>query len=564
MAKRRGGGGGGGGIGLIITLIFFILTTVTLGVTTYIPYSEIGQYEKMSKDAEGKLSAAEKEDFKKRNQTTPYLTGVDKVKEAERERDWYKFQALVVRQYAGYPFEGDDATRTALANDVEEFKRTGTVERKFGKTPPGQEDFKALVAKLDARNELGKKMEWKAPKANEQGGELSPPNTFESLIKDLNAEIKVAKEAADLAQTQQKKAEADVIDKERQLAREKENFKKDLDDANAKAKASIAEHEATRVAANKLALKATKEKEDSEKARADAELARNDLAEKIKLKEGELQAATKDKNVSEAKVASLRDELGEMRKRLKEDEKTSLDRTLDAEALKVLHNWPQDKLRWKIVQLDQKGTHPYINLGAGDGLEAGMTFSVHSMGRDGKLSPVPKGTIEVRQLISNSPHLARVAVTSVTDAKNDPIVAGDHLFNPTWSPGAPKRVAIAGLADLGGEGTDSSADLRRLLKRQGVAIDAYVSTKDDKAPEVLNEKGDKGEVTAKTAYLIVADGLEVIPRHPKKKDADYNAKFNALVSDMTEKARANGVAVISLQRYLDMIGYKPPKVITSR
>src|SRR5205823_3658811 len=158
-------------------------------------------------------------------------------------------------------------------------------------------------------------------------------------------------------------------------------------------------------------------------------------------------------------------------------------------------------------------------LGSGDGLETGVTFSVHSMGRDGRLTPTPKGTVEVIELIRNEPRLARVRVTSVSDAKNDPIVAGDHLFNPTWSPGAPKRVAIAGLADMGGEGTDSSADFRRLLARQGVVVDAYVDTKDGKEPRVLrggrsDDKEAKGEITTKTTYLIVADGFDALPKHP--------------------------------------------------
>src|SRR5262249_12189547 len=231
---------------------------------------------------------------------------------------------------------------------------------------------------------------------------------------------------------------------------------------------------------------------------------------------------------------------------------------------KELANWHKDKakMRWKIIRIDQKGTMPYINLGSGDGLETQTTFSVHSMGRDGKLSPTPKGTVEVVQLVSNDPHLARVRVTSVTDAKNDPIVAGDHLFNPTWGPGQPKRVAIAGLADLGGEGTEDSVDLRRLLKRQGVVVDAYIATKNLKTPEVLNEKGEKGDVTSKTNYLIVADGLEAIPNHSKKSDKEFVKAVNDQIGQLRSKAQANGITVISLQRYLEMIGYRSSKVIS--
>ena len=35
------------------------------------------------------------------------------------------------------------------------------------------------------------------------------------------------------------------------------------------------------------------------------------------------------------------------------------------------------------------------------------------------------------------------------------------------------------------------------------------------------------------------------------------------MAELQEKAKSNGVTVISLQRYLDLIGYKPPRAISS-
>src|SRR5690606_9524920 len=115
---------------------------------------------------------------------------------------------------------------------------------------------------------------------------------------------------------------------------------------------------------------------------------------------------------------------------------------LDARSAQLLREWKRD---WHIVDLDRRGTMPYINLGTVDGLTPQVTFSIHSLGADGRLNPIPKGTIEVVRVIGS--HLAQARVTSVRDANKDPILKGDKLFNPTWDPSRKKHVAIAGLAD---------------------------------------------------------------------------------------------------------------------
>jgi len=73
--------------GLIITLVFFILATLTLGVTTYFGYSEQDKLDKAAKEA-------------KRNEDT-----------FKAERDYYKAQAMVYRAYMGMA-EGMDGADT--------------------------------------------------------------------------------------------------------------------------------------------------------------------------------------------------------------------------------------------------------------------------------------------------------------------------------------------------------------------------------------------------------------------------------------------------------------------
>jgi hypothetical protein len=46
-------------------------------------------------------------------------------------------------------------------------------------------------------------------------------------------------------------------------------------------------------------------------------------------------------------------------------------------------------------------------------------------------------------------------------------------------------------------------------------------------------------------------------------DKNYVNAFDKMKEDMRSKAISNGVTVITLRRYLDMIGYRSPKVISS-
>ena len=72
---------------------------------------------------------------------------------------------------------------------------------------------------------------------------------------------------------------------------------------------------------------------------------------------------------------------------------------------------------------------------------------------------------------------------------------------------------------------------------------------------------------AAAAYALAARVLDRAARKGlihKNNAARQKSRLAALVKRLKEKASANGVTVISLSRYLDMIGYKPPQVTSSR
>jgi hypothetical protein len=207
-------------------------------------------------------------------------------------------------------------------------------------------------------------------------------------------------------------------------------------------------------------------------------------------------------------------------------------------------DWRTD---WRVVRLDNRG-NAYINLGSADKVKPQLTFSIHGLGGDGRPQPQAKGTMEVMSVLGE--HLSQARMTSVKDPNRDPIVVGDILFNPSWNPNTKKHVAIAGRIDLSGDGRDSLVEFIRNLERQNIVVDAYIDTKD------LTVKG--SGVSVKTDYLIVGEGLEYSPGGFSR-DKEYGQKLEKIIAEMKEKAAQNGVTVIDLGKYLDLIGYRVPR-----
>jgi hypothetical protein len=508
MAKKRGGGSN---MGLIVTLIFFVLATLILGVTTYFGFADQEAMKKTKDDA------------------------VKKEKDRENERNWYRFQAKVLRQYLGAPPAGLDAKD--LAREKGLFDKG---QLTYASSQPDKEDFAKLIKELD------KTMQWDTAKDD------APGKTVQTRLDEKDKAYAVVAKAAETARKEKEEAERQQREAQAALGDEKKNFD-----------AALA----------KMDLKV---KDDLKQVREQVDQLQNYLRDKGKEKEGEtlkfaeaskkLDALGKKYRDSETRVATsmrdlkdLHDTLDEARTKLSIlQERTGADlsaleaQAMDKRSKEVLKSWTKN---WQVVRMDRRGTMAYINLGSSDGLQPQVTFSIHALGLDGKLNPSAKGTLEVVKVID--PHLALTRVTSTKDARTDPIMKGDRIYNPTWDPNRPRRIALAGIADLGGDGTDNTEDFRRLLSRQGVVLDAYVDTKDDKAPKVVG----KG-VTVNTDFLVLADPLEAV-NHPKARNPEYVKAFDRLVADLKLKANTMGVTVVPLRKYLDMIGYRAPKVVSS-
>jgi hypothetical protein len=181
----------------------------------------------------------------------------------------------------------------------------------------------------------------------------------------------------------------------------------------------------------------------------------------------------------------------------------------------------------EVYRINQLHGVVWINLGSADSLYRQITFSVYSSDPNDVARRTAKAKIEVTKILG--PHLAEARILEDTYA--DPITPGDLINTPAWSPGEMRRFALAGFMDIDGDSSDDRQLVRDIIAINGGVID-YELTEEGKV---------EGEVSIDTSYIIVGD-----------------AKEGALVgiSQVQSRARELGVKVITVDKFLDLAGWK--------
>jgi hypothetical protein len=483
---------------LVGFLIFFVLTTIILGVTTYLGFSGQDELSKAKKAAD------------------------DEKTKLDKDRDWERFLAVTYKSYAGFKLDGDDME--AVGPERRDFAAGTLITNARAKD---KED--------DAKNvrDLDQKYGWNEA---EKRAAKSMQGHMEQLTKERDAATKnweAAKAAQDKGQKDldaaRKEAEADRTAYADNLKKQKGTFDQDL----AKYLDNIAS----------LQKQIDDLGKDKEALKAAADTQQGEMEKKLKKSEKDRKAAVANEEKFRQKVAPVN--------------------ILD-----------YDHPKGKIMALDRDGRMPFINLGSADHVRPQLTFSVYGigpggrpvsydiigsdgkavLGQDGKPEKEGKATIEVVSILGE--HLSQARVTSVRDSSRDPIVRGDLLFNPAWSPSERQHVAITGLVDLSGDGHDDLPEFLRTLQSQGVVVDQYLDLKD------LTKKGPG--IDRQTDYLILGT-VPTFPGQDTARDDDPRVKRrSAVIKDMGEmqdEATRNGVTIISLRKFLALTGYHVPRAV---
>jgi hypothetical protein len=482
--------------GLVVTLVFFILATIGLGVSTYFGFSE----QETLRAEKDKSDATQKSEAKL--------------------IDFYKFQSMLYWTYIstvnGFKPEDLEIYEGLRAKVDDE-----TILPKDAKYDPNKEELKLVKTRMEMLEKMAfkdaadKDLTLKFDKATKK-----PSNTFDEITSLQSKRYLALKERFDKVEMEKKEAQDAEKKSQDEFAAFKADINKKFAGLTDTAKKEFSEF-------TTLRDQLRKQKDELTKALTAEKTERSRENEEFTEKIAKLEKKSRDK---ELEITALADQL-------------VLTKTKGNDIGKNI------RPDYKIVSIDRTGSLPYINVGHGDRVNPQDTFSIHGIGTDGRPLPEIKGTLEVINVVGE--HLAQCKILTVKDTNKDPILKGDVLYNPTWNPNSRKRIAIMGIVDLTGDGKDQIYELIGQLERQGVLVDAYL---DPSTLEIRNTPG----ISPKTDLLIIGDGIDSV-KAPRGVINEKMALLNKSINEMRVAAKENGVISIDLRKYLEMSGYRVPK-----
>lgn len=476
MAKKKQQVESGPGVFMILALVFFVLASAVLGVTTYLGFSEQEQYKKEA------------------------ATANEKQKQTAKNFDEETMRKIVQRIANG----------TATAED-----RTAFSGGASANSAAIQDEIKQLTDKLGGgafpeRNSFT----WNL--GGEGKADVGPNNDLAAIVRKWkanadNAETKrVAEEAA------RKKAEAAAAASQKSQEDAKAAYDKSVMDLSAAVDAKLKAMDAAFIA-----LKAEADKKGLDFQNAATAWA-NDRA---RLEEAKL-GLEKDKQVlTEAVRRAQNPDPSDLEARWR-----GFDAAKTAEKMGVV----SDK-DGNFVTLSFSSR---INLVPGQTFvvipPTGSLVEVidreKAIEKDHytfrSLYPrepfadneMIKGMVEVTDVLS--PTTARARITHQPSQLRNPIGRNDQIFNLTMGgSGKKEKVAFAGIIDLDGDGRPNNEDFIRLLERNNLEVVAYLDLRSGTI------KPDLDRMTSATKFLIIGNDAPDVSNIKAMTDA---AKRNSI------------------------------------
>ncbi|RLS40058.1 MAG: hypothetical protein DWH82_04370 [Planctomycetota bacterium] len=452
--------------GLIIVLVFFILSTLGLGVGTYMGFAEQKKFVDIAKDAE------------------------TKKKDSDDRKRLYAAQAQLLYKYIAnkdLPIAQDD--KMEIPTDRINLESGGAWA---SKKTEGLIQALQEIENAQAINGAGK-----------QEKILGVGTVVTPFLKVAELTIAQKKQYEASLQTQRSSHDKSLADLTQQFQDDKKILTKRATDSEDRQKKVEADFLSFRKAVTDLQAQ---EKGAAESSRKDI-LAKLDAIAGEALKEAE---ARKDGDIN-----ALRKSLAEQRRdndRLKND-------MVSAKLMK-----PSG---WKVVKITREDPRlVYINLGSQADVRPGDFFFIHGNQDNGIPEQKPKGKLEVVRVIDAK--LSVAAVTQIDNAGGNPVREDDHLNNPIWSPNmrqnisSRKHIALRGQMFIDGSDIDSTIELVKRLEDMGVIVDSYIDFKDKEDP--LKVGSNSTGLSEKTSLVI--EGADPFKGKVTPADKVSEAMFN--------------------------------------
>jgi hypothetical protein len=485
------------GTALIFATVFFVLTTIAFGVMWYMEFAERDK-------SKADVDKANKDVVAARGQAT----------DAQLETQAYKL-------YFGVG--SDDDRKAALNWSDKDKKRVGEVLNKVKK------DVTEAVAKGDPTKMPPELKLWDTSEAgipNEVPAQ-SPLAVIGTLVTDRDAAI--TKETAtsklydDFTKAMRKQAD-DYKAATKKFNDTADNLPKDF---TTKLNAEIAKYEQRK-----------KDFTLNEKKSRDEIDALND--EKGKLERD----ATKNKDQIAALQQKVNDFIAMMARAQQQET--------------FINDEPQGKITRRLPEGVVE-----INIGSDALVRPGLTFTVlpndfPEKGRQSRIRImrvpdergnyknverfVEKATLEVLEVLG--PKLSRCRITQEFDPIRDGASPGDLLYNSVWRKGQADHIALIGIFDVNGDGSDDIAGVIRDLTHMGIPVDAYFDMKQRKWV---------GQITEQTRYVV--EGWKPVQGAVDPNIADKTALLTAM-NLAVKSAREKGVAIVGFRDFFPRIGYR--------
>ncbi|MBA4067365.1 MAG: hypothetical protein C0501_27380 [Isosphaera sp.] len=479
---------------LIVALVFFVLTTIAFGVMWYMEYAE------------------------RENNAAKVKAEADKTKAANSATKDAELLAKLYRVLLGVQ-EGDDETSLLAEHKAgdklaTELKRVnGELAKKLGAGDAGKLPDAYQVLTLDDKDKI------------ERGKPAGVTDAVATAAKDRDAAIA----RGDAAQTLYDAERTKTVAAKKLLDEATASFTKLVDalpkDYKAKLEDEIKKFEARKALFTQNEAESRKELDEAQQRAGIAERERDKVAAQIKAVQTQLA-----------------------------EKVTQLARRQDT--------FQFDEPQGKVVGKNLDGTVT-IDLGSNDRVTPGLTFTLlpYDFPVKGRQSRIrrdrvpdergnykdvdrfqPKATVEVIEV--TGPSSSRCRLTSEYDPIRDGVIAGDLLYNSVWRKGAADHVALIGIFDRNGDGSDDIEQVVRDLERMGVRVDAFFDMRTRKW---------SNPITNQTRYLV--KGF-----FPSNSGADPNRdEKTRLLDDMSKAvnaAREKNVTEVEFREFFPRMGYK--------
>jgi hypothetical protein len=161
-----------------------------------------------------------------------------------------------------------------------------------------------------------------------------------------------------------------------------------------------------------------------------------------------------------------------------------------------------------------------------------------------------KANIEVVDVLG--PNLSRCRLVGMDvqgqkrleyDDIRDRVMPGDLLYHPVWRRGVADHVALVGIFDMNGDGTDDIQSVVRDLRNMGIPVDAYFDLRTLKW---------EGRITERTRYVVEGHypiNTAVDPNRDKK------TQLTAAMSAAIAEAKLKGIKAVGFRDFFPEMGY---------